>query len=65
MGLFLGASLLSFVEIIQLLVELLNYLRRKCFKNKNSSIFVESTKDTTVVDNIHAFTMTNDKRDKV
>lgn len=34
LGLFLGASILSFVELVQLMVEILNYFRHKCLKNK-------------------------------
>ena len=34
LGLFLGASLMSFVEIVQLILEILNYFRNKCSKDK-------------------------------
>nr|XP_019920401.2 amiloride-sensitive sodium channel subunit alpha [Crassostrea gigas] len=34
LGLFLGASILSFVELVQLMVEILYYFRYKCLKNK-------------------------------
>lgn len=36
LGLFLGASILSFVELVQLMVEILNYFRNKCLKNKTA-----------------------------
>nr|XP_022336516.1 degenerin mec-10-like [Crassostrea virginica] len=53
LGLFLGASLLSFVEIVQLLVEILNYFRHKCFKDrtdveKPTCIFVEPMEGSNV-----------------
>ncbi|XP_062577906.1 degenerin mec-10-like [Saccostrea cucullata] len=66
MGLFLGASLLSFLELVQLLVELFNYHRQKCRNRKievkkGSNVIVKPTKDTTVKDNIHVFTCSNRK----
>lgn len=36
LGLFLGASILSFVELVQLMVEILNHFRHKYLKNKTA-----------------------------
>lgn len=36
LGLFLGASILSFVELVQLMVEILNHFRHKYLKNKSA-----------------------------
>ncbi|XP_061194680.1 FMRFamide-activated amiloride-sensitive sodium channel-like [Saccostrea echinata] len=68
MGLFLGASLLSFLELVQLMVELFNYQRHKCRKrkikaNESPNIIVKPTKDTTVINNI--FTVAKKKNETV
>ncbi|XP_062577909.1 acid-sensing ion channel 1-like, partial [Saccostrea cucullata] len=68
MGLFLGASVLSFLELVQLFVELSNYLRRKCLQRKNKvnespNNTVNPTKDTKDSKNI--FTVAMDERDNV
>uniref|UniRef100_A0A8W8IWP5 Uncharacterized protein n=1 Tax=Magallana gigas TaxID=29159 RepID=A0A8W8IWP5_MAGGI len=36
LGLLLGASIRSFVELIELMVEILNYFRHKCLKEKTA-----------------------------
>ncbi|XP_061194679.1 FMRFamide-activated amiloride-sensitive sodium channel-like [Saccostrea echinata] len=66
MGLYLGASILSFLELVQLFVELSNYHRHKCLKrkskvNESQIIIVKPTKDTTVSNN--KFTVVKEESD--
>lgn len=44
LGLFLGASLLSFVELFELLVEILNHFRHKCLKNRVAAMEKKKTR---------------------